>query len=287
MAPRRGCQAHLQLAKGRVTGPKPNRNFGPKAPSNNFGTKNGIRAQRGKRMLRPLIPAWLDELGLPASEHRVLCHLWRRADPQGWSYPSVASIAQVCRLNEDTVWRMLRSLRKRSLIVRLNVPGRTNHFRVVVPHPPETEGYHQPETEGLGAPETEGLHPPETEGSEGNPMKASHRAASYSTMAGGSIEAESTKARGAQKPGTGAPTSVPSRPSLEELGAKGCWDRDNTGQPDRPEPHKWQWSPKEFGGLDWSQLTPAEQCECWRRIDPADPAADYEGWPRHVAEGGV
>jgi hypothetical protein len=106
--------------------------------------------------------------------------------------------------------------------------------------------------------------------------------------AGSELGEQSTKDRGAQKPGAVAPASDPSRLSKEEMRKRGVYDRDNTGQPDRPEPLRWRLRFAEaHPGREWFELTPAEQCECWRIIDHSDPAADYEGWPAHVAAGGA
>jgi hypothetical protein len=232
--------------------------------------------------LRPLIPAWLDELRLPASEFRVLAHLWRRADTDGWSYPSVGSIGRICRLNEDTVWRVLRSLEERGLVARRKIPGRSNHLKVLTPtpHPPETEGLGAPETEGLDVAESEGRHLPETEGSEGIPSKVVQFAApSSSELDDETHAAGSMKARRAHKPGTNAPACDPSLVPNEK---PGVFDRDNSGQPARPRPPNWA-PPPYLNGKQWCELTPADQWCCWQSIDPAHPAADYDGWPGYVA----
>jgi hypothetical protein len=200
----RGLRApHPQLAKGGVNrGSNPSENFEPRR-----------NRRKHTQYLRPFSPSWLDEFDLTPSEFRVVTHLWRRADREGWSFPSVSSIAKHCRLNEDTVWRALRSLEARALVARRNVPGRSNHFRVCLPR---DAGLNPAESEGLGAPESEGLHPPETEGDrapesggrEGIPPKAIQIAAQRSNLDG-----EPRDSRGLQKSGRKRQTSGPSQSS--------------------------------------------------------------------------
>lgn len=74
----------------------------------------------------PFLPAWLDELGLSASEFRVLMTLWSRANRDMVCWPSVALISSTCRLHADTVWAALRSLEGRELILRRKHSGTRN-----------------------------------------------------------------------------------------------------------------------------------------------------------------
>lgn len=74
----------------------------------------------------PLIcPAWLDDLGLTATQFRVYCHLRRRAGPTEWAKPGLRSIAKTCRLRTDTVQKALRELET---------------FRLIDIHPPKKQG---------------------------------------------------------------------------------------------------------------------------------------------------
>lgn len=83
--------------------------------------------------LKPFLPAWFDEAELPAPEFRVLCHLWRRADRAGESFPGVQSVARKCRLDEGTVWSALKQLEERGMLKRTQRPGRSNLYQVLIP----------------------------------------------------------------------------------------------------------------------------------------------------------
>lgn len=66
--------------------------------------------ENSKPILRPFIPVWLDDAGLSASEFRVLCHLWRRADKDGFAWPGQREISRACKIKLNTVGRVLKTL---------------------------------------------------------------------------------------------------------------------------------------------------------------------------------
>jgi hypothetical protein len=82
--------------------------------------------------VKPFIPAWLDDFGLPCAEFRVCADLWRRADAKGQCYPSGANIMKVCRISENTLWKALKNLEARGLLQRRNTQ-RANLYQMIVP----------------------------------------------------------------------------------------------------------------------------------------------------------
>jgi hypothetical protein len=255
MEARRSGQADPQLAKG--------------------GMMTHIQRE-GRRGL--FIPPWVRELRLRPPELSVFVNLWSRADRDGWSYPSAERIATDCRINRDTVWVVLKLLEERGLIRRVRVSGR-NQYQVLVPGGALRENFgckttskvggngrpRLAETEGLMARKRGGAVSAEMEGLEGIPRKA---------------VSDSTSAP--QEPSAGTDSREGGRePVRDECGV---WDRSETGQPARPVPDGWPGNaPPIHRRRKWRELTPAEQQDCWRRVDPAHPAADYDGWPGHVA----
>ena len=116
--------------------------------------------------LDPFIPSSLDDAGLTPSQFRVLCHLWRR----GQTYSKAATIAKVCKLNRNTVFKILNELKEKKLISREKRPGYTT---LIIPLPFEQIGEGNPtrlvaqDTTRLGVqdPTLLGIH-------KGNPTKA-------------------------------------------------------------------------------------------------------------------
>lgn len=130
----------------------------------------------------PFIPAWFDELELTASEFRLLAHLWRRADKSGACYPSVPTIIACCRVTENTVWKVLRSLEHRGLLKRERRLRTSNLYRLVIPDTaietasgdsktPQSERHQTPQSERHVTPQKEGCQTPQTRGWKGTPMK--------------------------------------------------------------------------------------------------------------------
>ena len=73
----------------------------------------------------------LDDLGLKSAEFRVYAHLARRAG-RGVAWPSITSIAHVCRLSRRTVMGALFSLRQRGLVqIQRGGPGYSNRYQLV------------------------------------------------------------------------------------------------------------------------------------------------------------
>ncbi len=237
--------------------PNPNSNFGPSgAPPENYGTADQEQGKKHQRMLRPLIPAWLDDLGLTKEEFRVYAHLCRRGDREGWSYPAAASIATTCDVSRNTLWRVLNRLEVFGLVERRPVPGRSNHFRVIVPtalstHPAQTRATTRRKREPPpGA--NESHHPAQTSSHEGSPLKAVQSAAAKrsSRLDGEPLDGESSKARGDHKPGTVAPACDPSRESNAEARRSPIvWE-------------SWKHLPP-YIGREWQRLTVEEQDDIW------------------------
>ncbi len=72
-------------------------------------------------VLRPFVPAWLDELQLTAAEFRVYAHVWRWGRTKTGLQDctsDLAAIIRTCRLSEPTVLRCLKSLVGKGLITR-------------------------------------------------------------------------------------------------------------------------------------------------------------------------
>ncbi len=71
----------------------------------------------------------LDDAGLDVFQFRILGHLHRRAGSDGRAWPSVATIAEVCKIGERVVRRSLRSLVKLGYVTAEPRPGRTTLYR--------------------------------------------------------------------------------------------------------------------------------------------------------------
>ena len=134
----------------------------------------------------PFIPAWLDDLGLTANQFRTYCHLRRRAGKDGSCHPSGPNIAKVCRINKDTVWKVISELEIIGLIVRMKHFRNSNRY--LVRNSPlssvggiqgvtqevesaESEGCQSAESKGWVSAESRGLQSAESEGCKGNPSK--------------------------------------------------------------------------------------------------------------------
>lgn len=132
----------------------------------------------------------LDDLGLSVHAFRICGHLARRAGKHAKSaWPSIASMARVCRMHEDSVSRALTELIHRKVIVRETRKGRSSLYILTPPSlwnkvqemsqecsstPPkigDTRKEGVPPKVGYHPPESKGYHPPENEGYEGNPKK--------------------------------------------------------------------------------------------------------------------
>ena len=70
----------------------------------------------------------LDDYGLSAPQFRVYCHLARRASNDGKAWPSIRSIAKVCRLNKKTVRSALRVLVEHHLVEPKQRDGATTLY---------------------------------------------------------------------------------------------------------------------------------------------------------------
>ena len=105
----------------------------------------------------------LDDAGLTANEFRVYCHLARRAGSAGDAFPAVQTVADVCRMNRDTVWAVLKSLTARGMLQRVPRSGLSTVYVLTTPehwHPAETEGHPSDSpsgNEGVGGSGNEGV----------------------------------------------------------------------------------------------------------------------------------
>jgi len=75
----------------------------------------------------------LDDAGLDVYQFRILGHLHRRAGNDGRAWPSVGTIAEVCKIGERVVRRSLRSLVKLGYVTAQPRPGRTTLYRPAKP----------------------------------------------------------------------------------------------------------------------------------------------------------
>lgn len=71
----------------------------------------------------------LDDAGLDVFQFRILGHLHRRAGSDGRAWPSVATIAEVCRIGERVVRRSLRTLVELGFVTAQPRPGRSTLYR--------------------------------------------------------------------------------------------------------------------------------------------------------------
>lgn len=119
----------------------------------------------------------VDDAGLSVSAFRVLCHLERRTGGSDRRdiWPAAASMAKVCRMNKDTVWRALDELIERGMVRREHRDGRASRHRVTPPEQwkeRETGGKKcVAEKRGRVMAEKEGREAAEKRGHEGNQEK--------------------------------------------------------------------------------------------------------------------
>ncbi len=148
----------------------------------------------------------LDDLGLSPEEFRVYAHLaGRRANVGGVAWPSAKSIAATCRIHRDTVFKVLRTLEKRGLIVRDKTAGCCNRYRFpplrkpgvsIETSLPGFEGLelplgnrHRPSFEGRGVVGAKGLegYPVNGDPKKDSQEKAEGAAAPGGALAGGGV----------------------------------------------------------------------------------------------------
>lgn len=132
----------------------------------------------------------LDDARLPVHAFRLLLHLARRCSGKDFAWPGVASMAEICVMHEDSVYRSLDILKKRNFITVQKRPGRTTLYSLtppsqwLPPSPDEPAKAPQPTPQKRGTrksgvpvkagyhhPEDDGYHHPERDGYEGNPRK--------------------------------------------------------------------------------------------------------------------
>lgn len=79
-----------------------------------------------KTKLKPLIPAWLDDLELTPQRFRIVCHIARR----GSCYASIPSMAEKCRVSPTTVKKGLKELVAKGVLKKCVRRGKTNVYTV-------------------------------------------------------------------------------------------------------------------------------------------------------------
>lgn len=146
----------------------------------------------------------IDDFGLTSEEFRVYAHLaGRRASSDGVAWPAVTSVAFVCRLHRDTVYRVLRSLESKGLVVRESVRGRANRYRFPSPQsiqiPTVLEGSPLetglPVSKGQGVMRFEGQGVQCFEGHEGIPKKGVHKSIPSPAGAGAEVTPKKDRPR--------------------------------------------------------------------------------------------
>lgn len=85
--------------------------------------------------MKPFIPSWLNQAGLPQSDFRVYCCLISRADnATGIAWPKADTIAADCMMARNTVWKALRALEGRQLIRRVGKPFQgSSRYQILMP----------------------------------------------------------------------------------------------------------------------------------------------------------
>lgn len=73
----------------------------------------------------------VDDAGLDVYQFRILGHLHRRAGADGRAWPSVGTIAEVCKIGERVVRRSLKALVKLGYVSAQPRPGRTTLYRPI------------------------------------------------------------------------------------------------------------------------------------------------------------
>ncbi len=133
------------------------------ATSNSSKASDSTMPSEGKA---PFIPAWLDDSRMPANQFRVLCHVWRR----GETFSTAATIAKVCRLKRDTVFKVLSDLETAGFIRRTPRSGQTT---LIEPAPfwGTGENGNPPRLGGQEAPRNGGQDPPRLGGHKGTTIK--------------------------------------------------------------------------------------------------------------------
>jgi len=129
----------------------------------------------------------LDDAGLSTAEFRVYAHLSRRASSmEDAAYPSIETIAKICRIHPDTARACIQTLIDRKMLEKKERPGRTSFYFLMSPKkwlfPDQKNGVDPslqiggvvdtPPSVSGGHPSLQTrVHPPETKGDEGNPCK--------------------------------------------------------------------------------------------------------------------
>lgn len=75
----------------------------------------------------------VDDLGLSMAEFRVYCHLKRRANLEGVSWPGIDSMAHVCRAHRETVLDAIAGLEERKMLLVTRQKGKRNRYRLTKP----------------------------------------------------------------------------------------------------------------------------------------------------------
>ena len=151
---------------------------------NELPENEAVQSTRGFNCI--FIHSILDDAGLTPQQFRLLAHISRRAG-DGKSWASNKTMAEVCKMHEETVVSALAELERRKMVERISRPGKTTLWKVTPPEkwdiqnipgtglagriPATPRNQYPPETNPPHPPETNPPHPPETNPPEGNQSK--------------------------------------------------------------------------------------------------------------------
>lgn len=91
---------------------------------------NAMRKTNNVELLKELITDRLDEAGLTTAEFRVYCHISSR----GVCFEKLQTMTAICKINEHTARKSIKSLLEKRMIVCNVRPGRTTEYKVLPVH---------------------------------------------------------------------------------------------------------------------------------------------------------
>ena len=74
----------------------------------------------------------IDDAGLSVHEFRIVCHIARRSG-KGDAFPSAKSMAEVCRMKRNTVFKSLKVLQERNILVKKKREGTSSIYVITKP----------------------------------------------------------------------------------------------------------------------------------------------------------
>lgn len=112
----------------------------------------------------------IDDLGLSVFAFRVYAHLARRASRSGCAWPSIGTMARICRIGETKVREALKELDARRMIARQPRENQTYLVRLTPPSIWREEGF-ATRTPSPREPVRDGAPPGSPREPEGDPLK--------------------------------------------------------------------------------------------------------------------